>query len=52
MWFGQDWPRTALLPSQSKTALNRTAFVFPVCGCGLAKTGPERYYFQVRAKQL
>ena len=50
MWFGQDCPRTALLPSQSKTALNRTAFVFPVCG--LAKTGPERYYFQVRAKQL
>jgi hypothetical protein len=47
MWFGQDWPRTVLLPSQSKTALNRTAFVLPVW-C-LAKTGPERSYFTVRA---
>ena len=50
LWFGQDWPRTVLLPSQSKTALNRTAFVFPVCG--LAKAGPERYYFQAKASSF
>ena len=29
MWFGQDWPTTVLLPSQGKTALIRTVFVFP-----------------------
>ena len=57
MLFGQDWPRTVLLHSQSKTALNRTVFVFPVAfkvipeTCGLVKTGPQRYYFQVRAQQ-
>jgi hypothetical protein len=58
MWFGQDWPTTVLLPSQGKTALNRTVFVFSAAlkvipkKCGFAKTGPDRYYFQVKASSF
>ena len=58
MWFGQDWPTTVLLPSQGKTALNRTVFVLPEAlkvipeTCGLAKTGPEPVLLPSQSKQL
>ena len=56
MWFCQKLAQTDITSKFKQAALNRTAFVFPVAfkvipkKCAFAKTGPERYYFQVTAK--
>ena len=45
------WPKTVLLPQQSKTAWNSFEKVIPNCVVS-TRTGQKRYYFHSRAKQL
>ena len=54
----KNWPKTVLLPQQSKTALNWTVLVPKAVWksntklCCFDKNWPKRYYFHSRAKQL